>query len=447
MRVGLWVVICCCLGFASSALAAEEAKTDTPAQTIKNYLFNVPFTQISKFVVGDPVKWVATSEAPLSRVHLSQKIESFAYVLAFTGMLIAFWRARIHANLASFGQAFARFVIASILIGVSLNLNGTKNEWNISSIFFNAWKSAYTWSTEQFGDDVDAAMIEAQDALGDTIAQVTIASVSLTGAKIGVQTARAAAAGFAKGAAAAKAAAGKAAQDGLTTGLSQTVTTLLGKLKWTLNAFMPFLQTFAAIIYSSGIVMILALHLLPLAFALMTWGQWKPTYIIIMSMFVSVLVVTLLPWMFAVGVKIAFINPSQTIRFYNDEIAIHRAQAKINTAVVTADIKNKGTAIAADCKAAIAADPTGKAEEEDPACRALRGGSWLENLTTGFVDTLTQKLGIISDAINGLLNAVNTLFIGMVAVGLGMLLGLGMILMLPVIISNFLGVNWSGIKT
>ncbi|NJK42911.1 MAG: hypothetical protein HC933_00405 [Pleurocapsa sp. SU_196_0] len=65
-------------------------------------------------------------------------------------------------------------------------------------------------------------------------------------------------------------------------------------------------------------------------------------------------------------------------------------------------------------------------------------------MTSGLVNVLTQNLGIISDAINGLINAVNTLVLAMVAIFIGMAIGLALILSLPVVIANFVGASWPG---
>jgi hypothetical protein len=420
----------------------SPAQVDQNAQTVKRYLFNTPFSQLDNLVVGDPVKWVAQSGAPLARAKIGLHLQRFALLLCITGFLVGIWRARTHGSTAAYAQTFVRFVVGAVLVAVSLNMNGEKKDWNISAFVFAAWTNGYGWAVDQFGDDVDAAMIEAQDALGDTLGQVTIAAVSLTGAQIGVQGVRAAAtATFAgRGTAGAVAGASKAA----TGAVSTTYRALVSKMRWVLGAFMPLMQTYAGLVFFSGIVMTIGLYLLPIAFAMMVWGQGRLVYLTLMVLFTSILTVTFLPWIFSVGVKLAFVQPSQTIRYYNDQLAIKRGQAQQNTAQVEAQIRETGRTLAEDCKTAVAADPTGKAEEEDPACRAMRGGSWLENMTSGLVNTLTQNLGIISDAINGIINAVNTLFIAMIAIFIGMAIAVIFVAALPFIIANYLGASWPG---
>jgi hypothetical protein len=437
----LWLLVSG-VALAQATPPPTPAQTDPNAAVVKQYLFNTPFSQLDNLVVADPVRWVAQAGAPLARAKIGETLQRFALILCFTGFLWGIWRARAHGNLAAYGQVFVRFVVASVLVGISLNMNGTRKDWNISAFVFSAWTNGYGWAIAQFGDDVDAALIEAQDALGDTISQVTIAAVSLTGARIGVQGFRAAAKATlaGEGAAGAGAAAGKA----VTAGVSKSASALLGKLRWTLGSFMPLMQAYAGVIYGSGIVLTLGLYLLPLAFAMIVWGQARLVFMNLMLLFTAIMTVTLVPWIFAVGVKLAFVQPNQAIRYYNDQLAVTRDQAQRNTAAVKAQIAETGRTLTDDCKAAIAADPSGKAEEEDPACRAMRGGTWLENMTSGLVNTLTQNLGIISDAINGLINAVNTLVIAMIAVMIGMGLGLLLIVSLPLILANYLGVNWPG---
>jgi hypothetical protein len=441
MRV-FWIALVFIVLGCSSSLAVDEAKKDINANNIKSFLFNVPFSKLNKLVVGDPIKWVVTTQAPLVRAKLADKFQKFAYALCITGFLFGIWRARAAANGPGYAQAFVRFVVAVVLIGVSLNFNGVNKDWNISAIVFSAWLNAYGWSVEQFGDDVDAAMIEAEDALGDTLSQVTISAVSLTGATAGIQSVKAVAGSLAakQGAGVAAKGAGKAASGALAGGFKS----LVAKMKWVLSAFIPLLQAYGGLLYAAGFVMILGLLLMPVAFAMIAWGQGKLVYVNLMMLFTSILTVAMMPWIFSVGVKIAFVQPAQTLRFYNDEIALRREEAKKNTLEVTNQIRDAGKTIAEDCKAAIAADPTGKAEEEDPACRALRKGSWLDNLTGSLVDIFTQKLGIISDAINGLLNAFNSIFIGMISMFVGMIFAMALIMSLPTIIGSYLGINWSG---
>lgn len=449
MKRLLVIVWCLLMGLALAQMppaqtppAPTPAQSDANANRIKQYLFNTPFSKLDDLVVGDPVRWVQQAGAPLAKAKIGQSLQRFALMLCFTGFLVGLWRARAIGGASAYSQIFIRFVVAAVLVSVSLNMNGAVKDWNISAVIFSAWTNGYGWAIAQFGDDVDAALIEAQDALGDTISQVTIAAVSLTGARIGVQGFRAAAAATSAGggAAAAGAAAGKA----VTTGVSRSAAELLGKLRWTLASFMPLMQAYAGVIYGSGIILTLGLYLLPLAFSMIVWGQGRLVFVTLMLLFTSILTVTLVPWIFSVGIKLAFVQPNQTIRYYNDMLAVSRDQARRNTEAVEAQIRETGRTLAEDCKAAVAADPTGKAEEENPACRAMRGGTWLETMTSGLVNTLTQNLGIISDAINGLINAVNTLVIAMIAIMIGMALGLLLIVSLPLILANYVGVNWPG---
>ncbi|NJK42910.1 MAG: hypothetical protein HC933_00400 [Pleurocapsa sp. SU_196_0] len=211
----LLIALCCLVS--SVALAQtppppSPAQLDANAKVVKQYLFNTPFSQLDNLVVGDPVKWVAQAGAPLARAKIGQSLQRFALLLCITGFLVGLWRARVQGNTAAYAQVFVRFVVGAVLVSVSLNMNGEKKDWNISAFVFAAWTNGYGWAVDQFGDDVDAALIEAQDALGDTISQVTISAVSLVGAQVGVQGFRAAARATwaGEGAAGAGTAAGKA---------------------------------------------------------------------------------------------------------------------------------------------------------------------------------------------------------------------------------------------
>jgi hypothetical protein len=252
----------------------------------------------------NPVTWLEEAHRFVRDNRLAEGVETLSYALVFALLLYGAIRAGYFGRSSEFRALFARLLLAGAL------LLGTPA---IRTVAQDTWASVYGWSSGIWARQLNAELGAAAGNLGAQLAGVWgAASVArIAGAKLTGLTAKRLAEGGAGAAA-------QAASSGDRLGLLRTLLNLSSLL------LSPLIGVYAALIFLSGLVVLLALVFLPLSAALLMvpggdgWiGRWVGAYA------GAVFTVAFLPLVFGVAVKLGLIEPMNRL---NAEISSLNAE-------------------------------------------------------------------------------------------------------------------------
>lgn len=418
------------------------AQADPEAEAVRQALAQ-PNGNPAQLLAPDPLRWLKSTNELAKRARVGQASEALAYAVILVGFVFAVYNAMLFGNAREFGYAVARLALCSLLVQVSLNY-AQPREFNLSALMFNGWAGAYAWVLDRTGADVQEKIEEAEGAMLELLSQVVVTGGSLALGGVGVQTAKTYLAfsrgsvrdllaldGTTAGAQAARSALGAATGAARQAGLR-----VMQGLKVLYQFMLPLLAAYAALIYISGLLVLLCIYLLPLALALLMWNQRGWVGGVVSTYATALFSVIFLPIFFAVALDIAFVQPAQVIQRYNAQMAQVHVQAKAQTAHAQAQVNRESDATLAACEAATAADP-----------EAVNGPECQEARSSGFLDRLGDRIGQIvasgwaafSALIASVFNSIVATILGLLAVWIGLFIGLMIMFRLPAMIGGIVG--------
>lgn len=397
----------------------------------------------ASLLAPDPLKWLKSTNELAKRARIGEATEALAYALILIGFVASAYTAMLFGSSRQFGLAAARLVLCSLLVQLSLNY-ALPRDFNFSALMFGGWVGAYGWILDKTGADIQDKIAQAEGTMLDLLSQVVVTGGSLALGGVGVQTAKAYLA-FSRGAVGdllaldgttAGAQAAKTALGAASGAARQAGTRVMQGLKVLYQFMLPLLAAYAALIYISGLLVLLCIYLLPLAFALLMWNQRGWVSGVLSTYATALFSVIFLPIFFAVAIDIAFVQPAQVIQRYNDQLAQVHVQAKQQTAQAQAQVNQESDAAQAACQAAYTADP-----------EAINGTECQEARSKGFLDRLGDRIGGIvasgwaafSGLIASVFNSIVAVILGLLAVWIGLLIGLMIMFRLPGMIGGIVG--------
>ena len=425
---------------------------DPKAQAISNSLRQPSsnFAATANVIVPDPLKWLQRTTDGITRINLTSKIEVVAYLILFMGMVYSLYQGWWHGDAKMILGAFIRSCLCGICIMFTFNhavveggsVPGSKS-FSFSSIMFGTWGSAYGWTVDKFGPTVDDVVKESTDAMVEMLGEAVLVAgtVAVGGAagKVATQgvsrmlTMVRSGAGLRDvmamdGTGALKAFFGDAAP-GAAAGLRNGITAMMGQLRMVYAAMMPVLAAYSAVVYISGLVMLIALYMMPIAWAFVAWGQRDAIWHIAGTFLTSLFSVIFLPMMLVVGLQIAFIQPSKMVREYSQQLATARKASELAAAAASAKVNADYGALLAQCDAALTLDPVGGMQT--PECQQTKGKPAIAIAGDFVAGALNSLWGTIKGFFDDIAAQVTRVLLAFIGVSVGMAIATSLMFRLP----------------
>jgi hypothetical protein len=322
----------------------------------------------------DPIAWYRRTNDVITGYGLHTQVETLGYALVFTLFAYGAARAAYFARSAEFGALFGRLLLVAALL---LSLTP------IRSALHGTWVAAFGWSSSMF-EGVQDELLSSADDIALLLAPFFAAGASVTYLGRRVAT-RSAAAALQSGGRTSASLAGRAA----------------GYMNGVLLLFFPLFGMYAALVYASGLVVLLSMLLLPLAGALLllpNGASWMSRWL---GMYAgSLFTVLFLPIVFGIAVDLGMAQPMRTMSTHMDEALVAFGAAAEMMAV-----------------------PTGP-----DAWNPAQWQSWLESVP----DSLLSAFGGIVSILLGWL-------LSLIALIVGMLVGVYLLMNLPGLMGGFIG--------
>ncbi len=430
--------------FALSNLAHAQGTfvSDPKAQQISNSLRQPTstFAQTAGVVVPDPLKWLQRTTDGVTRINLTSKIETLAYLILLVGIVYSVYQGWYHGDARMILGAFIRGCLCGLCIMYTFNhavvqgasVPGSKS-FSFSSLMFTAWGQAYGWTVDRFGPTVDSVVSESTDALVEMLGEAVLVAGTVA---VGGAAGKVATQGVSRmlamvrsgaglrdvmamdGAGALKAFFGDAVP-GAAAGLRNSITAMMGQVRMVYAATMPILAAYSAVVYISGLVMLVGLYLMPIAWALVAWGQRDSIWSIFGTFLTSLFSVIFLPIMLVVGLQIAFIQPSQMVRTYSQQLAAARQASEAAAVAASAQVQADYARLLAQCEANLSVDPVAGMQSSE--CQQTKGkpavavaGDFVSNALNGLWSTIKGFFDDIAASVLRVLIAFVGISVGMV---------------------------------
>jgi len=426
------------LWLGSLALAQADPEASALRQALQQ-----PSGSPATLLAPDPLKWLKSTNELAKRARIGQASEALAYVVILVGFIFAVYNAMLFGSPRQFGFAVARLALCSLLVQVSLNY-AQPREFNFSALMFGGWVGAYAWVLDKTGADIQEKITQAEGVMLDLLAQVAVTGGSLALGGVGVQTAKAYLA-FSKGAVqdllvldgtTAGAQAARTALGAATGAARQAGLRVMQGLKVLYQFMLPLLAAYAALIYISGLLVLLCIYLLPLAFALLMWNQRGWISGVLSTYTTALFSVIFLPIFFAVALDIAFVQPAQVIQRYNEQLAQVHIQAKQQTTQAQGQVNQESEAVLAACESAYNTNPEAI---NNPECQEARSKGFLDRLGDRIGQIVASGWAAFSSLIASVFNSIVASILGLLAVWIGLFIGLMIMFRLPSMIGGIVG--------
>jgi len=436
MKRALQFLIMLLMALVLGQTSAQQEVPD-PADSITQYLEHSKFNKYQKLVLGDPVATLRDYADIPRKANLPGYVLGLAGVLIVVGFAISLWRAAVIASETAIKGAFMNMIVSALMLGMCFNFaNGTKVPWSFSAIMFNQWGATYDWSRRTFAKDMDVRIEEAQAGMYALMGQV-VSSASLVAIPGGTGVAIRSARGMALAAKGEKISAGLAAAgtaSKLETASLRSGAQVLGKMNVAMSFLNYILMAYSFVVTVSGLLVLASIYVLPLGFAAINFGSTRILWTVFGTFFASWFTILLLPLFLAVSLNKSFVEPAKTMEYYTQNLSIQRVKAQDEATRASWDVQQDALDSVEDCQAAT---PAGDLQA-DP-CAEVQGGGWVERLLTGMSDVLTQRLGVISDLFNGIVNTIQSAFWGLSVSIVGMMVSIGIMLATPGRFASFFG--------
>ena len=401
--------------------------------------------KLQDLVLGDPIKLLESWMVFLNGTALRSSLLGLAGVVAVAGFLISVWKGVLAENFGAIRGAFANIVVSGMLLAVCFNFGqggatfgrASNIPFSISAVAFGQYARSYDWARTTFTRGLDAKIAEAEGGMYAMLSQVVATAglavapqalkvgwAGLKGAAFAARGSRLAA-GLSAGGAAGKTFAGKAA--GTIGG------DLFAKLRTSMVALQYLMLGMAFVVLITGFLVLICVYLMPLAIAAINLGNpswlWRFTGTIVGCWFAVMFV----PLATVIAIDQAFVRPAQAMQFYSDQLEIERTRAITEANGVTEGVRQAGNAQADLCMQSVGAS---EANVDSAECQDLKSGNWFERGLGKAVDILTQRLGFLSDLVNGAINTVNRMAIAVAFSAIGLIIGISLLIGLPALFTG-----------
>ena len=241
----------------------------------------------------DPISWLSSVHGFVTANGFHTGMIQIGWAVLFVGFLVGLSRVAYYASEGEWWAVYGRLLLGMvILVNASPTQRGTLNIWN----------NLYTWSSSLNGETIQTDLKQGAKDVGLLLGPILIVGggAAMFGGRIAAGAAAAGNAGIAGGANVAKFGAGRSL------GLFARVL---------MYAFLPVFSIYAALVFLSGLTILLGMLLLPLAGAMAVfpgglswWGRW---FGMITGGLVNILV---LPILFNIVILLGMLGPMDVMQ-------------------------------------------------------------------------------------------------------------------------------------
>ena len=241
----------------------------------------------------DPISWLSSVHGFVTANGFHTGMIQIGWAVLFVGFLVGLSRVAYYASEGEWWAVYGRLLLGMvILVNASPIQRGTLSIWN----------NLYTWSSTLNGETIQTDLKQGAKDVGLLLGPILIVGggAAMFGGRIAAGAAAAGNAGIAGGANVAKFGAGRSL------GLFTRVL---------MYAFLPVFSIYAALVFLSGLTILLGMLLLPLAGAMAVfpgglswWGRW---FGMITGGMVNILV---LPILFNIVILLGMLGPMDVMQ-------------------------------------------------------------------------------------------------------------------------------------
>ncbi len=241
----------------------------------------------------DPISWLSEVHAFVIGNGFHTGMTRIGWALLFVGFLVGLSRVAYYASEAEWWAVYGRLLLGVIVLA------------NVSPIqrqTLTTWNTLYTWSSNLNGETVKTDLEQGAKDVGLLLGPILIVGggAAMFGGRIAAGAAAAGNAGIAGGANVAKFGAGRSL------GLFTRVL---------MYAFLPVFSIYAALVFLSGLTILLGMLLLPLAGAMVVFpgglSWWSRWFGMITGSLVNILV---LPILFNIVILLGMLGPMDVMQ-------------------------------------------------------------------------------------------------------------------------------------
>jgi hypothetical protein len=428
------------LGFTGPSIVHAASGTTSSmdeAAQIELYLSKSQFNKYQRLVLGDPLASLKSYADLPRKANLPRYIAGMAGLLILVGFALSLWRAAIAASETALKGAFINMIVSSAMLAACFNYaNGEKTPWSFSAMMFQQWGSSYDWSRRTFAADMDQHIEEARVGMNSLISQV-VAGASLFAIPGGAGLAMNSVRGFAQAAKGERLLAGtKTLAGGVASHGKKAAPAVLGKLNMAMTMMQFILMAYSFVITITGLLVLACIYVLPFGFAAINFGSTRILWSVFGTFFACWFTVLLTPLFLAVSLNKTFVEPVKAMEYYTQNLRVERQHAHDEAQLASQKVQEEALASINNCQSAPGSSDG--ALQSEP-CAELRGSGWMEKMMDGLTDVLTQRLGVISDLFNGVVNSIATAFWGFIIAAAGMLMSIGIMVATPARFAGLLG--------
>ncbi len=241
----------------------------------------------------DPISWLSSVHSFVTANGFHTGMISIGWAVLFVGFLVGLSRVAYYASEGEWWAVYGRLLLGmTILVSASPIQKGTLSSWN----------NLYTWSSALNGETIQTDLEQGAKEVGLLLGPILIVGggAAMFGGRVAAGAAAAGNAGLVNGVNVAKFGGGKSL------GLFTRVL---------MYAFLPVFSIYAALVFLSGLTILLGMLLLPLAGAMAVfpgglswWGRW---FGMITGALVNILV---LPILFNIVILLGMLGPMDVMQ-------------------------------------------------------------------------------------------------------------------------------------
>ena len=253
----------------------------------------------------DPINWLSEVHGFVIKNGFNTGMERIGWAVLFVGFLTGLARVAYYASEAEWWAIFGRLLLGVIILSnLSPIQKGTLGVWN----------NLYTWSSAINGESVQTDLAQGSKEVGLLLGPIIVVGggAAMFGGRIAALAAGGGDAGVAAGINAAKFGSGRSL--GLFTRIL-------------MYGFLPVFTVYAALVFLSGLTILLGMLLLPLAGAMAVfpgglswWGRW---FGMITSSLVNIMV---LPVLFNIVILLGMLGPMDVMQTH-----LQKANTAVNS--------------------------------------------------------------------------------------------------------------------
>lgn len=260
----------------------------------------------------DPISWLSEVHSFVLTHGFNDGIERIGWAVLFVGFLTGLARVAYYASEAEWWAIFGRLLLGVIILSnLSPIQKGTLSMWN----------NLYTWSSAINGENVKTDLAQGSKEVGLLLGPIIIVGggAAMFGGRIAALAAGSGNAGVVTGVNAAKFGSGRSL--GLFTRIL-------------MYGFLPVFTVYAALVFLSGLTILLGMLLLPLAGAMAVFpgglSWWSRWFGMITSSLVNIMV---LPVLFNIVILLGMLGPMDVMQTH-----LQKANTSVKSIFGTVDV-------------------------------------------------------------------------------------------------------------